>query len=180
MAPTMRLQSAILLYSCNATVAAPTVRTLTTSPEQQANFTLPLQELVSSQALGTDPGAAKALVAARLAGLTLEAKSDSSAVHSVQLRLPHGTLFGENAVARQVALLAEAGLYPANPYAEQSRHSAALIDGWIEFSANEIQRRLQLLFAAATPEVRLHFQREASQSCSCQTAVVALAQCAEI
>ncbi len=99
------------------------------------------------------------MVAAKLAGLTLEAKSDSSALHSVELRLPNGTLFGENAVARQIALLAEAGLYPANPYEEHSRHSAAQIDGWIEFSANEIQRRLQLLFKAPTPEVRLHLQQ---------------------
>ncbi len=116
---------------------------------------LSFQELVCSQASGT---AAKASVAAKLAGLTLEAKSDSSALHPVELRLPNGTLFGENAVARQVALAAEAGLYPANPYEEHSRHSAALIDGWIEFSANEIQRRLQLLFKAATPEVRACLQ----------------------
>ena len=93
------------------------------------------------------------MIAAKFAGLTLETKSDSKALHSVELRQPHGTLFGENAVARQVALLAEAGLYPANPYGEHNRHTAALIDGWIDFSAYEIQRRLQLLFAADTPEV---------------------------
>ena len=72
--------------------------------------------------------------------------------------MPQGSLFGENAVAKQVALIAEAGLYPANLYEEQSRHTAALIDGWIEFSANEFQRRLNLLFAAATSEVRAHLQ----------------------
>ena len=99
------------------------------------------------------------MVAAKFAGLTLDTKSDSAALHSVELRLPHGTLFGENAVARHIALTAEAGLYPASPYEQHSRHLAALIDGWIEFSANEIQRRLRLLFAAPTPEVRFRTQK---------------------
>ena len=64
-----------------------------------------------------------------------------------------GSLQGENAVARYIAVAAEASLYPACPFEEQSRHSAAQVDSWVEFSANEIQRRLQLLFAAPSQEV---------------------------
>lgn len=116
-----------------------------------------MQELVCSQGSGTDLGAAKAQIAAKLAGLSLATKSDSAAVHLVELKLHHGTLFGENAVARHIAIAAEAGLYPANAYDEQSRQSAAAIDGWIEFSAYEIQWRLRQLLAATSGEVQLPF-----------------------
>ena len=95
-----------------------------------------------------DFGVAKAQVAAKFAGLSLEAKSDSAAGHAVELRTPEGSLQGENAVARYIAVAAEASLYPACPCGEQSRHLAAQVDSWVEFSASEIQRRLQLLFAA--------------------------------
>ena len=100
-----------------------------------------------------DHGVAKAQVAAKFAGLSLEAKSDSAAGHAVELKTPEGSLQGENAVARYIAVAAEASLYPACPFEEQSRHSAAQVDSWVEFSANEIQRRLQLLFAAPSQEV---------------------------
>lgn len=112
-----------------------------------------LQELICSSASGTDPGAAKAQVAAKFAGLSLDTKADNAAGHAVELKLPQGSLTGDNAIARHVAAAAEAGLYPAAPHEEQNRHSAALIDSWMEFSATEVQRRLKLLFAAPSAEV---------------------------
>ena len=112
-----------------------------------------LQELVCNPGRVKDRGLAKAQVAAKIAGLSLEARSDSAAGHAVELRTPEGSLQGENAVAKFIAIAAEASLYPACPFEEQSRHAAAQIDSWVEFSASEIQRRIQILFAAASQEV---------------------------
>ncbi len=116
-----------------------------------------MQELICSQGSGTNLGAAKAQIAAKLAGLSLATKSDSAAAHPIELNLPDGALFGENAVARHIAIAAETDLYPANAHDEQKRHTAAVIDGWIEFSASEIHWSLKQLLVATSAEVLLMF-----------------------
>lgn len=73
----------------------------------------------------------------------------------IELRTRAGSISQDNAVARFIANITEAGLYPVPPFSADKRQLAGNIDAWIEFAASEVQQPLQRIRRASSKQVNI-------------------------